>query len=79
MGIFSSILNMIAQALKWVVALLPDSPFLAVDNTPISQFLGYINWFVPVGAIISTLEAWLVAVALYFIYSAILRWVKAIR
>lgn len=79
MDIFNSIAALLKQALSWVVALLPNSPFKLLDNSPIRDILPYINWFVPFGFIVSTLELWLVAIAGYYLYSVILRWVKAIN
>lgn len=79
MDIFNSLGQLLENVLRWVVNLLPDSPFKMIDNTPIQQYLGYINWFVPVSFIVSTLELWLVAVGIYYTYSVILRWAKAIN
>ncbi len=79
MDIFNSIGALLTKALKWVVLLLPSSPFKMLDNTPVKDILPYINWFVPFGFIVSTLELWLVAIAGYYLYSIILRWVKAIN
>lgn len=50
-----------------VVALLPASPFVGfsylIDSIP---FIGYLNWFVPIGEIIVIMESWLVIVATYY-------------
>lgn len=66
--------------LDWVLALMPTSPFQsfiqACENLP---YLGWLNWFVPVGTFITIGEAWLVAIGLYYLYSIILRWIKAIQ
>lgn len=75
----NSILNMIAQALKWVVALLPDSPFQVLSNSVISEYLPLLNWLFPFSFILSTMQTWLSAVLVYYAYSAILRWVKAVK
>lgn len=79
MDVLKSVLNLVNQALKWVVALLPNSPFKLIDNSPIKEFLPYINWFIPFDFIIATLTAWLTAIGVYYIYSVVLRWVKAIN
>lgn len=64
--------------LSWVLALLPDSPFILLSNTPIQPYLAALNWIVPVDFAISTMEAWLVAIGVYYVLSAALRWAKAI-
>lgn len=69
----------LTSALKWVISVLPDSPFKLLDNSPIKSLLPYINWFIPFDFVVSTLELWLAAIAVYYIYSVILRWVKAIN
>lgn len=62
-----------------VVNLLPLSPFApyiaALHDLP---FLGYINWFLPVGAFATIATLWGTAIGLYYAYSVIARWVKLI-
>jgi len=79
MDVVNSLGALLKNALNWVIQLLPNSPFKILDNTPIKDILPYINWFVPFGFIVSTLELWLVAVGGFYLYSVILRWVKAIN
>ena len=71
--------EIVEEFLTWVINLLPASPFTsfieACENLP---YLGWLNWFIPVGSIIAIGEAWLVAVGLFYLYSVVLRWVKAI-
>lgn len=63
----------------FVLALLPTSPFNAVING-ISNipYLQYLNWFFPVTECIAVLEVWLLCVATFYVYQAIMRWVKMI-
>lgn len=66
--------------LEAVVKVFPLSPF----TEPIAElgklpFLGYLNWFVPVGDLLKITALWLVAIGLYYLYSVIARWVKLIR
>lgn len=65
--------------IAFVLAFLPTSPFQGVIST-ISEipYLQYLNWFFPVTECIAVLQVWLLAVAAYYIYSAIMRWVKMI-
>ena len=82
MEVFGEIWNWICETLydllKSIIDLLPDSPFQMLDNSPISKYLVYINYFVDFAFIVDTLTLWLVAVAGYYTYSVILRMIKTI-
>ena len=83
MEVFGEIWNWICdtlyELLKSIIDLLPDSPFQMLDNSPISKYLVYINYFVDFAFIVDTLTLWLVAVAGYYTYSVILRMIKTIE
>lgn len=74
-----SIFSLLEDTLKWVVNLLPDSPFQALSNSVISEYLPLLNWIFPFGFVVSTLSLWVSAIAVYYLYSVILRWVKAVK
>lgn len=82
MEIFSDIwdwlCNFLTECLEWIVDFLPDSPFNMLDTSAIEPYLGYINWVIPMDFILNTLTLWLVAVAGYYCWSVVLRWIKAI-
>lgn len=82
MDVFGEIWNWICETLydllKSIIDLLPDSPFQMLNNSPISKYLVYINYFVDFAFIVDTLTLWLVAVAGYYTYSVILRMIKTI-
>lgn len=62
-----------------VMQVLPRSPFSSFHNLAGDvPFLGMVNWFVPVSEMIAIVEAWTVAIALYYLYSVVARWVKLI-
>lgn len=66
--------------LSWVLNLLPMSPFTKyIDAVETLPYLSYLNWFIPIGALIAIGQAWLVAVGIFYLYSIILRWIKAIE
>lgn len=72
----NEIFNSFANSLSSVLPRSPFSQFLEqFENLP---FLGYLNWFIPVGACIDILLSWLSAIALFYLYSIALRWLKAI-
>lgn len=60
--------------------LLPLSPFREfINRLQELPYLGYLNWFIPVGTIIKIGAVWLSAIALHYAYSILLRWAKAIE
>lgn len=77
--IFDWLGNALNDVLAWVLCLLPDSPFKAISNSPISQYLPYINYFIDVAFILDVLSAWVVCIGVYYGYQVILRWAKAIN
>lgn len=72
----SSAFNGLIQAL---LRLLPASPFAPyVAQFASLPYLGYVNWFLPIGTMLHIMEAWLIAVGLFYAYSVVARWVKLI-
>lgn len=59
---------------------LPRSPFRSyIDALEKQDWLSTLNWIVPIDNFIVIGEAWLTAVTIFYLYSIILRWVKAIE
>lgn len=62
-----------------ILSVLPTSPFARyIDAFSDMPFLSWLNWFVPIKACLIVFSAWLVAVALFYTYSIIMRWLKLI-
>lgn len=62
-----------------IVDFLPVSPVARyIDTFSNLPYLSWLNWFVPVASIITIGETWLVCIGLFYMYSIILRWIKAI-
>lgn len=78
-NVWGWITDLLAYALNFVVKALPDSPFTLLDNSPIKPYLGFMNWALPVNEVIATLEVWLVAVGIFYLYQVLMRWTKAIE
>lgn len=71
--------SLLDKFLEWGLALLPTSPFTEFINACSDiPYLGWLNWFIPVGQMIAIGEAWLVAIGLFYMYSIVLRWIRAI-
>lgn len=82
--IFNSIIDFLNNALQGfvdlILAILPNSPFRKfIDTFNSIPFLEALNWVIPIDVFILIGEGWLVAISIFYIYSAILRWIKAIE
>lgn len=82
-NIFIKVINLIissvGNALSLIIGILPHSPFHYLENSSVSEWLGYLNWIIPIDYIITFLEAWLVAIGMFYIYQSFARWVKLIQ
>lgn len=73
---FEAVFQKFSEALMQV---LPLSPFQQyIDQFRSLPYLGWLNWFFPVGACLTVMAAWLVAVGLFYLYSILMRWLKII-
>lgn len=76
MEFLTSIFDAFANLLSSV---LPLSPFTQyIDQFRSLPYLGWLNWFFPVGDCLVVMAAWLTAVGLFYLYSIVMRWVKMI-
>ena len=82
MEIFNNIVGWVGDKINWLLSflclMLPDSPFKLLDYTPLSGILPYVNYFIPLDLILDTMSAWLACILIYYGYSIILRWIKAV-
>lgn len=84
MKIFTSIFNALADLImkffNGLLALLPQSPFSAfLEAMEKWEFLKTLNWIVPISTFISIGTAWLTVIGIYYAWSVVLRWIKAIE
>lgn len=71
--------NLLDKFLQAVLSLFPLSPFREViEELGSLPYLGYINWFVPIGDFVKIGTVWLAAIAAYYAWSIIARWIKLI-
>lgn len=73
---FNRLIAAIGSSLTAILSILPESPFLWVDQID-SMVLEVINWVFPVNAMISHLQLYVTAVAIYYAIRIALRWAKA--
>jgi len=58
---------------------LPLCPFIQFQEFMLtSEMLGWLNWFIPMDAIIGLVNAWLAAITIWYIAKTGLRWAKII-
>ena len=74
-----ALLDAVVVVLNFVAGIFPNSPFTIIEHSGFGDLLSQIKFFVPVYEFISLMEAWLVAVALYYAVSVLARWVKTIE
>lgn len=75
----NSIITVIQKFLNVVIGLFPLSPFRDfISSLESLPYLGWLNWFFPVGQCLAILSAWLLAVGTFYLWSIIARWVKLI-
>lgn len=73
---FETLFESFAQKLLDV---LPLSPFQEyISNFSSLPYLGWLNWFFPVGDCLVVMLTWLGAVGLFYLYSILMRWLKMI-
>lgn len=77
------VLNKIIEILGFLVeilySVLPPSPFTIIQNSEFSSLISQINYFLPVYEFVAILETWLIAIAIFYIYSIFARWLKAVQ
>ena len=62
-----------------ILDLLPTSPFQEfVSQFSSLPYLGWLNWFFPVGDCLTVMLVWLGAVGLFYLSSIVMRWLKMI-
>lgn len=79
-NIGNNILTWIQEKSTYLVSFLPTSPFRSViGQIHDIPYLSFINWFLPIDFCVGVLMAWTTAIAVYYMYMIVLRWVKAIE
>lgn len=74
--IIQNFFNVIKEGLATILPLSPFVDFIAtLDSLP---YLGWLNWFIPIGDMLRVFAVWLTAVGLFYGYSILLRWLKVL-
>lgn len=75
--LINSFLDLLGSAATSLLLLLPNSPF-QWDLTGSSTILKWIFWLFPVAGIITSINLYVTAVALYYVIRVALRWIKVV-
>lgn len=80
-GIFDSLSDALISFCISVVELLPESPFLFLEDygAPLAVNMSYVNWFVDVPSMVNIFTAWLGCVLAWYAYQIVFRWIKVIE
>ena len=74
-----SFLNGVAS-LGDIAAILPRCPFVSLNAVVIdNQILSMLSWFIPFDAIVGLTQAWLAAVAVWYLAKTAMRWKRIIQ
>lgn len=76
-SILNGIINAMGDVLLIMLGLLPESPFNYVYNIN-SEWLANINYLFPIVQAVAHLEAFLLAVIVYYGIRIVLRWIKVV-
>lgn len=75
----NKLMSALAFALSAAINLLPDTPFGSLNNSVLTDYLGFINWVIPVSLMVNILVLWCGAIGLYYVVQIAMRWSKAIE
>jgi hypothetical protein len=75
---FQWVIDGFSAILTYLIWLLPNSPFVFVNDNVITPYLGMLNWFIPFQAMFVFLGSWASAVIVFYAIKVILRWAKVI-
>lgn len=75
----NKIIALIGVILNVLFLALPPSAFNFIQKTEYADFIGKINYWLPIAEFTVIIESWLVAIAIFYLYSIYGRWIKAIQ
>lgn len=65
-----------------LVSVLPQDPFISsIDSLSVNlgEYIGYLNYFIPIGKICDILALWIVAVGAWYVYRALASWLHLVN
>lgn len=78
--LFNKFIEFCGYILSAILGVLPTSPFNGVESfISDNKFLQYLGFVIPMPEIAAIFTSWLSAIAIWYVYQIILRWIKAIE
>lgn len=75
-----TVLSIFNNFFTGIYNLLPNSPFnRMIELVGDIPYLAELNWFIPIPQIIAVAEIWLTAITVYYLYSAIMRFIRLVK
>lgn len=75
----NTIISWINQFLGSILFFLPTSPFTDfISEIEEWEWLSWLNWILPIGTFVKILAVWGSCIAVYYLYSLVLRWIRAV-
>jgi len=78
-AIINKIIALVGAVITVLYNLMPSSPFTIIEKTEFAGLVAKINYFLPIYEFVAIMETWLVAIAIFYLYSIFARWIKAIE
>lgn len=76
---WNGFVDVINSGIDMTCKVLPVSPFRQyIDAIGNIKWLGIVNYFIPIATFIAIFSAWLTCLAVYYVYSIIMRWIKIV-
>jgi hypothetical protein len=77
--VINKVLELVGALISVLYALLPTSPFSILQQSQFNTLISQINYFLPIYEFVAIMELWLIAIAIFYLYSIFARWIKAIQ
>ena len=55
-----------------------EGPIRTITRGPVTDALGWVNYFIPLSEMAGIMTLWLIAIGVYYLSSIFLRWIKAV-
>lgn len=81
MNLFNALFDLLSSLLNWILSIFPQDPFLPFLNDfkdSLTPYINYLNWFINFEHLRNILFAWLGAIALFYAWMTLGRWLKVI-
>ena len=77
--VFKFVIWIFAYLIKMIASIFPNTPFDVSEYLfGIEEYIGYLNWIVPINSILNITMLWGGCMILYYGYGVVMRWLKLI-